>query len=108
MNSTDITFFVLCFLREFIRHICTDAVKNEEVLQRVKEEKYMLHTIKLQICHILLGNCFMRHVIEGKERREDKEEDISIYWMPSRKREYWKWKEESLERTLWRIRFRKG
>jgi hypothetical protein len=47
----------------------TDGVRNE-VLQRVKEEINMLHTINRRkdkwICHILLRNCLLRHFIEGK------------------------------------------
>jgi hypothetical protein len=47
-----------------------DRVKNEEVLQKVKEERNNLHTIKCRktdwIIHILRRNCLLRHVIEGK------------------------------------------
>jgi hypothetical protein len=46
-----------------------DRVKNEEVLQRVKEGKNILHTIKSRktdwISHFLHRNCLLRHVIEG-------------------------------------------
>jgi hypothetical protein len=48
----------------------TDCVRNEEVLQRVKEERNILHTIKISkanwIGHILRRNCLLKHVIEGK------------------------------------------
>jgi hypothetical protein len=48
----------------------TDRVRNEEVLQRVKEERNILHTIKRRkanwIGHILRTNCLLKHVIEGK------------------------------------------
>jgi len=47
----------------------TDRVRNEEVLQRVKEERNIPHTLKRrkanQTGHILLRNCLMKHVIEG-------------------------------------------
>jgi replicative superfamily II helicase len=47
-----------------------DRVRNEEVLQRVKEEKNILLTIKRRkaawIGHILRRNCRLRHVIERK------------------------------------------
>jgi hypothetical protein len=47
----------------------TDGLRNE-VLQRVKEEINMLHTMNRRkanwICHILLRNCLLRHFIEGK------------------------------------------
>jgi hypothetical protein len=43
-------------------------VKNEELLQRVKEERNILHTIKSRkanwIGHILRRNCLLKHVIE--------------------------------------------
>jgi hypothetical protein len=48
----------------------TDRVRNEEVLQRVKEERNIVHTIKRRkanwIGHILRRNCLLKHVIEGK------------------------------------------
>ena len=48
----------------------TGRVKNEEVLQGVKEERNILHTIKRRkddwIGHILRRNCVVKHVIEGK------------------------------------------
>jgi hypothetical protein len=48
----------------------TDLVRNEEVLQRVKEESNILHTLQRrktnQTGHILLRNCLIKHVIEGK------------------------------------------
>jgi hypothetical protein len=43
---------------------------NREVLHRVKDERNILHTIKRRkanwIGHILLRNCLLKHVIEGK------------------------------------------
>jgi len=48
----------------------TDHVDNEEVLQRVKGERNVLHTIKRRkvnwVGHTLRGNCRIKHVI--KER----------------------------------------
>jgi ppGpp synthetase/RelA/SpoT-type nucleotidyltranferase len=45
-------------------------VRNEEVLQRVKEERNILHKIQRRkanwIGHILSRNCLLKHVIEGK------------------------------------------
>jgi hypothetical protein len=45
-------------------------VRNEEVLQRVKEEKNILQTIKRRkadwIGHILRRNCILKHIIDGK------------------------------------------
>jgi hypothetical protein len=48
----------------------TDPVRQEEVLQRVKKERNILHTIKRingnWIGHILHRNCLLKHVIERK------------------------------------------
>jgi hypothetical protein len=52
---------------------CADRVRNE-VLQRVKEERNILHTIKRRkanwIGHILRKNWLLKHVIEGKRGKE--------------------------------------
>jgi hypothetical protein len=44
-----------------------DRVRNEEVLQRVKEERNILHTVNRRkgngIGHILRRNCLLKHVI---------------------------------------------
>jgi hypothetical protein len=49
--------------------IIFDRVRNEEVLQRVKEERNILDTIERRkanrICYILRRNCLLKHVIEG-------------------------------------------
>jgi hypothetical protein len=48
----------------------TDHVRNEEVLLKVKEQRYILHEISKReanwIGHILRKNCLLRQVIEGK------------------------------------------
>jgi hypothetical protein len=48
----------------------TDRARNEEVLHRVKEERNILHTIKIRkanwIGHVLHRNCLLKHVIEGE------------------------------------------
>jgi hypothetical protein len=45
-------------------------VRNEAVLQRVKEERNILSAIKGRKCnwigHVLLSNCLLKHVIKGK------------------------------------------
>jgi hypothetical protein len=57
-------------------------VQNEELLQRVKEERNIVHEIKERKTtwtdHILLRNCFLKLAIEGQiertqERRRLKE-----------------------------------
>jgi hypothetical protein len=69
----------------------TDRVRNV-VLHRVNEERNIVHTINRRkanwIGHILRRDCLLRHVIDGKIKgTEDEEEDISSYWMTSRKSE---------------------
>jgi len=50
----------------------TDHVRKEEVLQRVKEKRNILQTMKRRkatwIGHILRRNCLLKHAIEGKIR----------------------------------------
>jgi hypothetical protein len=50
--------------------ICTDHVRNEEVLLRVKKQRNILHEISKRkanwIGHILRRNCLLQRVIEGK------------------------------------------
>jgi hypothetical protein len=44
----------------------TDRVRNEEVLQRVKEKRNTIKRRKANwIGHILRRNCLLKHVIEG-------------------------------------------
>jgi len=47
-----------------------DRVKNEEMLQRVKEKRNILQTIKgrkaNRIGHVLCRKCLLKHVIGGK------------------------------------------
>jgi hypothetical protein len=87
-----------------------DRVRNEEIVHRVKEERNVLHTIKIRkanwIGHILRRNCLLKHVIEGKlegrtemtgrrgRRRKQLLDDLK------EKRRYCKLKEEALDRTL--------
>jgi hypothetical protein len=63
-------------------------VRNEEVIQRVKEERNVLQTIKRRtdnlINHISCRNCFLKHVIEGNTEGRmvvtgRKEEKVSSY-----------------------------
>jgi hypothetical protein len=58
------------FWRRMEKISWTDRVRNEEELHRVKEERNIIHTIKIRkanrICHIWRRNCLLRHIIEGK------------------------------------------
>jgi hypothetical protein len=92
-------------------------VRNEEVLHRVKEERNILHTIKIRnanwighilrrIGHILRRKCILKHVIEGKlEGRTEMTGRRGRRRKPlldvlKEKRSYWKLKKEALYRTL--------
>jgi len=48
----------------------TDHVRNEEVLLRVKEQRYILHEISKRkanwMGHIFRRKCLLQRVIEGK------------------------------------------
>jgi len=48
---------------------CTDHVRNEDVLLRVKEQRNIPHEIRKRkanwIGHILRRNCLLQRVIEG-------------------------------------------
>ena len=56
--------------RRMEKIIWTDHVRNEEVLLRANEPRNILHEIRKQkvnlIGHILLRNCLLQQVIEGK------------------------------------------
>jgi len=96
----------------------TDHVRNEEVLLRVKEQRNILHEIRIWkanwIGHILRRNCLLQRVIEGKIKGSI--EVIGIRGRKHRKlmdglkerRGYSHLKEEALDRTMWRARFRRG
>jgi hypothetical protein len=54
-----------------MQEICwRDCVRNEEVLQRVKEEGNILNTIQTRMAtwmgHNLYKNCLLKDAIEGK------------------------------------------
>jgi hypothetical protein len=82
--------------------IWTDHVRNE-VLHRIKEERNIRSPIQRSkakwICHISHRNCSLKHAIEGK-----REGMIELKGRGGRRRkqlldDYWKLKEEALDRT---------
>ena len=93
-------------------------MRNEEVLLRVKKQRYILHEIRKRkanwIGHILRRNCLLQRVIEGKvkgrievtgrrgRRRRKLLDDLE------ERRGYSHLKEEGLDRTMWRARFGRG
>jgi hypothetical protein len=62
-------FEMLCW-RRMEKISRTDRVRNEEVLLRVKEERNILHTVKIRkanwIGHILRGNCVLEHKLKKR------------------------------------------
>jgi hypothetical protein len=69
-----------------------------QLLQRVKEESKILHTLKRRKSdwtgHILRRNCLLKDAPEGKlegrirsDKKTNEEGDVSSYWMALRKRE---------------------
>jgi len=96
----------------------TDHVRNKEVLLRVKEYRNILHKISKQranwIGHILRRNCLLQQVTKGmikggievKGRRERKRRKLLDDL--KERRGYSHLKEEALDRTMWRARFKTG
>ena len=96
----------------------TDHVRNKDVLLRVKEQRNILHEIRKRkanwIGHILLRNCLLQRVTEGKiqgwievtgrqgRRRRKLLDDLK------ERRGCCHLKEEALDRTMWRARFKRG
>ena len=96
----------------------TDHVRNEEVLLRVNEQRNILHEIRKQkanwIGHILRRNCLLKQAIEGKikgemevTRRRGRRRKKLLNDLKDR-RGYSHLKEEALDCTMWRNRFRGG
>ena len=89
-----------------------------KVLQRVKEDRNILLTIKgietNWIGHIFRGNCLLNHVIDGnlegkrgvKRRRGRRRKQLLDE--PKEKRWYWKLKEQVLDRSLCGLNFERG
>jgi hypothetical protein len=93
-------------------------VRNEEVLLRVSEQRNILHEIRKRkanwIGHILLRNCLLKEVIEGKiegqkevTRRRGRRRKKLLDDLGDR-RGYSHLKEEALDRIKWRNRFGRG
>ena len=96
----------------------TDHVRNEKVLLRVKEQRYILHEICKRnanwIGHILHRNCLLQLVIEGKIKggiettgRQGRRHRKILDDLKER-RGYSHLKKEALDCTMWRARFGRG
>ena len=88
------------------------------MLLRVNEQRNILHEIRKRkanwIGHILRKNCLLKQVIEGKikgemevTRRRGRRRRKLLDDLKDR-RGYSHLKEEALDRTMWRNRFREG
>jgi hypothetical protein len=96
----------------------TNPVRNEEVYCGVNEKRNILHTIKRRkvnrIDHILLRNCLITHIIEGKievgtkvkGRRERRRKQLLDDCKETRG--YWILKAEASNRDLWGTRCRRN
>jgi hypothetical protein len=90
---------------------CTDRVKNTEVLQRVKEERNIVHAVERKkatwIGNILRRNCHLKLVIEGKieGRTAAAERRGAGCKQLLRNLQETKWNEKALDRIPWRTRF---
>jgi len=96
----------------------TDHVRKEEALLRANKQRNIVREISKRkanwIGHILRRNCLLKRVIEGKvkggievtgirgRRRRKLLDDLKD------RRGYSNLKEKSLDRTMWRNRFRGG
>ena len=91
----------------------TNRTGNEGLLQRFKEARNILPTIKRRkgklIDHILGMNCALKHIIEGRM-----EGRIEVNWRSRHKqvlddfrisKEYWKLKQKTADRTQRKTRF---
>jgi hypothetical protein len=95
--------------------IWTERLRNEEELHRIKKDRNILHTINRKkpnwIGRMLCRNFHLKHATEGKIEGRIDETGIR-----GRRRKqlldettgYWNLKQKALDRSLWRIRFRRG
>lgn len=85
------------------------------MLRMIKEDRSILHTINRKkpnwIGHMLRRNCHLKHSTEGKIEGRIEETGIRKRRRKQLLNEtggYWNLKQKALNRTLWKIRFRKA
>ena len=90
-------------------------MKNEEVLQKIKEERNVLHKRQRRkanwIGHILCKNCLLKYSFDGKIEvrievtggRGRSVKQLQGYLKNARG--FWKSKEDALDRAVWRNGF---
>jgi hypothetical protein len=91
------SFEIWCW-RKMEKISLTDRVRNEETLQRIKENKCPKYNKRRKAKgHMLLGSRLLEHVIEGKIEVTGRRGQL----LDDRKKErtYFKWKSEELDRT---------
>jgi len=68
----------------------TDYVKNEEVLQRVKEERNILHTTKGRkancTSHTLVGSALQNMLLEESQKETRMRRKTTSYWVTLKKK----------------------
>ena len=94
----------------------TDHLRNE-VLHKVKKERYIIHTIKRRaywIGRVLHRNCLLKYVVEEKLEarieamgRRGRRRKQLLYDLKQR-RGYLKLQEEALDRSVWRTGIGRG
>jgi hypothetical protein len=106
--------FEMWCLRRMEKISWTNHVRNKD-LHGVKEKSNILHTITRRkanwVVHILHRNCLLKHIIEGKmeggievTRRQSRREKQLLDDLKEMTG-YWKLKEKTSDRTLWRTCF---
>jgi len=90
----------------------------KKYITKSQEERNILHTIKRKnanwIGYNLRRNCLLKHVMEGTiEGRIEVRGRLGrgrakLLDGLKENRKYWKWKEEALDRTLWRAHLEKA
>ena len=96
----------------------TDRMRNEEVLQLVKEERYVIHAVQRRKAsstgHILRRRGLLYHMSDGKidgrievTGRRGRRRMWLLYDLNETKG-HCKLKEETLDRPLWRTCFGRG
>ena len=98
--------------------MCTDRVRNDEVLHRDKEERNIIHTLIKRkanwISHILSRKHLLKHATGGKRKG-----GIEVTKRQGRRRKqllddlmetrvYCKFKEEAPDCSIWRTRFERS
>lgn len=64
-----------------LKLLCLNKIENEEILERVNEERKLskIEFMKMQyMCHIVRSNGLQRHILEGKKKEGENEEDQGI------------------------------